>query len=238
MVLVALAAGVNISLCLYSLYKLGVPAQSKEKNVIYIFDESTRDKDSSSVASPSPLNDTSDIIKSIRDADPALPIKVIISTNGGSLIACQRIVTYLRMHPSKFVVYCNEAYSAGTVISLCAEEVVMNKYSLMSKIDPVCGTKEEIIYYLTKSDVNNKKRLTKFDYAVKRSIATLNTVEKIFREAMPLYNKLENIIKEKLIYSELRHFTSFNADEIKAMGFNIREPRDDEEKYFGYFQAK
>ena len=209
-----------------------------EKNVIYIFDESTHDRDSLQAAWSNPLDDTSGIIKSIRNADPALPIKVVISTNGGSIIACQRIITALRLHPSKFVVYCNEAYSAGTVISLCAEEVVMNKYSLMTKIDPIFQGKEENFYYLSKSDVDNEKRLTEFDYAMKRSIASFNTMEKILREAMPQYDKLGVVVREKLIYSELRHFTSFNADEMKSMGFNIREPRDDEEKYFGYFQAK
>lgn len=211
-----------------------------DRNIIYILDENTRCiYDTCKTSTISPFDDTTNTMKAIRNADPSKPIKIIVSTDGGSLTHCQKIVQWLRLHPAGYIVYCNEAYSAGAIVSLCANEVVMNAYSFMGKIDPISSGREEIIYhsFVTRNNSNNTQ-LTDFDYAVKRSIATLNTVEKILMEAMPLYKKLENVIKEKLIYSELRHFTSFNADEMKQMGFNIREPRDDEEKYFGYFQAK
>ena len=60
----------------------------------------------------------------------------------------------------------------------------------------------------------------------------------LLREFVPEYDRLERVIKENLIYSELLHADSFNFWEMKEMGFRVRVPSEEEEVYFGYFQAK
>lgn len=219
-----------------------------DSNLIYLVDENTRCVHvQCHTSSISPFDDTTKIIKAIHAADRTRPLRLVVSTDGGSMIHCQQIVRWLRLHPSGFVVYCNEAYSAGTLVSISADELVMSNYSLLGKIDPIIGGQEEIIYrsfyrppcQQQQPECNNgTSGLFSFDYNVKRAVATLNTAEKIIRESVPRYEQLAQAIKTQLLYSELRHWTSFNIDEVRQMGFNVREPYAHELEYFGYFQAK
>jgi membrane-bound ClpP family serine protease len=189
-------------------------------------------------ASISPFSDTTDVIKAIHHADPILPIHVIISTAGGSLVGCKTILRHLRKHPAGYVVYCNEAYSAGAILSISSDQIVMDEYSHLGKIDPSFGGYEAIIlkqlYYLRASE-NTTSYLT---HDMLRSISLLNSLEKMLKEFVPNYSNMETTIKDNLIYSNLSHFESFNYDEMGAMGFNVRKPESHELIYFGYFQAK
>lgn len=217
-----------------------------DHNVIFVLDEYTRCvHDKCHTSSVSPFDDTTKIIKAIHAADRDRPLHLVISTNGGSLMHCQQIIRWLRLHPAGYTVYCNEAYSSGTLVSISADELVMSNHSLLGKIDPQYAGQEEIIFRAIYRDwlqaeggTNRSDALRGHDYALKRSEATLNTLEKIIRESMPAYLTPQSVIDGPLLYSELRHFTTFNIEEVRQMGINVRTPLEHEASYFGYFQAK
>lgn len=164
---------------------------------------------------------------------------MVISTYGGSLINAKNIIRHLRLHPSGYIVYCNEAFSAGSLVALTAKEVVMNNYSFMGKIDPIVGGEQQIIYNtFYEPNTTYPHPLTSLNYVIRRSNMAMNTMEKILKEFVPNYESLERVIKENLIYSDLLHSDSFNFREMKEFGFPVRIPLPEESIYFGYFQAK
>lgn len=64
-------------------------------------------------------------------------LAVVLETNGGSVEVVERIADVFRHHYQtiKFVIP-NFAYSAGTVLSLSGDEILMDYYSVLGPIDP------------------------------------------------------------------------------------------------------
>lgn len=64
-------------------------------------------------------------------------LAVVLETNGGSVEVVERIADVFRHHYEtvKFVIP-NFAYSAGTVLSLSGDEILMDYYSVLGPIDP------------------------------------------------------------------------------------------------------
>ena len=210
-------------------------------NVILLFDEHTRSLSDGNFKkqSVSPFTELTSILQAIHNANKSLPIKLVISTDGGNLINAKNIIRHLRLHPSGYTVYCNEAFSAGSLVALTAKEIVMNNYSFMGKIDPIISGEQQIIHNnFYQPNISSPHPISHLDYVIRRSSMAMNTMEKILREFVPEYDRLERVIKENLIYSELLHADSFNFWEMKEMGFRVRVPSEEEEVYFGYFQAK
>ena len=73
----------------------------------------------------------------IEDIPEDTTIKVVLSTNGGSLMNCEKILKKLLKHKGGHIAYIQkECFSAGTIIALGAKEIVMNNDSYLGKIDP------------------------------------------------------------------------------------------------------
>lgn len=229
-------------------HSVGGSSLLEDRNIIYLFDEDTRSLGNNNFKkqSVSPFDDLTIILKAIHNTDKERPIKLIVSTNGGNLITCKNIIRHLRLHPSGYIVYANEAFSAGSLVSISAQEIVMNSYSFLGKIDPIVGGQQQIIYnafYSPNSSLiigenGTVYKMTELDYEIRRSQLAMKTMEKILKEFVPEYERLRGVIRDNLIYSELLHSDSFNREELLGMGFNVRSPKEGEEIYFGYFQAK
>jgi membrane-bound ClpP family serine protease len=185
-----------------------------------------------------PFFNASIVMRTIHNAEREKPIRVIISTYGGLLSHCQKILHWLKLHPGGHIAYVNEAYSAGAMVALSAGEIVMTEHSFMGKIDPQVAGEEPVIYQRLheRSRSTNRTTIDKIDYTMLAAVATMNTMEKILNESVANYSLLGPVIKEHFIYGETRHYTVFYLAEMKAMGFNVREPTAGEEIYFGYYQ--
>jgi hypothetical protein len=177
-------------------------------------------------------------LTSIHESDRSKPLKVVVSTDGGLLTGCQQIIRRLRAHPAGYVVYCNEAWSAGSMVALASDEIVMDKFSMLGKIDPITGGMEaRVAGSFHQPDTTSIHPITGVDFLTKASIGVLNSVELFLGEVVPNYTNREEVIKKHLIYSDLSHNTGFYFDTVKKWGFNVREPSPQErELYFGYFQ--
>ena len=72
---------------------------------------------------------------------PCKKISLILYTRGGDTSAARNIVNLLRMYADELqVVVPHKAHSAGTIISLGANEVVMTKQATLGPIDPSINT--------------------------------------------------------------------------------------------------
>ena len=76
-----------------------------------------------------------EILAEIRSVDKDTSIDVILHTPGGEVFACELIANALkdRPHTTANIPYC--AMSAGTIIALATEKVVMGRYACLGPID-------------------------------------------------------------------------------------------------------
>jgi hypothetical protein len=76
-----------------------------------------------------------EILAEIRSVGKDTPIDVILHTPGGEVFACELIANALKDRPNTtaYVPYC--AMSAGTIIALATEKVVMGRYACLGPID-------------------------------------------------------------------------------------------------------
>ena len=76
-----------------------------------------------------------EILAEIRAVPPDKPIDIVLHTPGGEAFACELIAMALKDRPNTttYVPYC--AMSAGTIIALATEKIVMGKYACLGPID-------------------------------------------------------------------------------------------------------
>ncbi len=76
-----------------------------------------------------------EILAEIRSVPSDTPIDVVLHTPGGEAFACELIAMALKDRPNTtaYVPYC--AMSAGTIIALSTEKIVMGKYACLGPID-------------------------------------------------------------------------------------------------------
>lgn len=73
--------------------------------------------------------------------EPCPKISLILYTRGGDTSAARNIVNLIRMYGDEFqVIVPHKAHSAGTIISIGANEIVMTKQATLGPIDPSIHT--------------------------------------------------------------------------------------------------
>lgn len=175
----------------------------------------------------------------IDNAPKDKPIHVILTTHGGSLTSCEKILKKLLKHPAGYIAYIRqECYSAGAIIALGAKEIVMCNDSYMGKIDPQYGggmeaTKEMVIYATLEDKYITEKNI--YDVIMAKRIMNLtnNLIDLIFdsENEDDIFNRKS--VEEHLIYSNLPHCKSFSFEECQSMFVNkIRKQKPFEDKYF------
>src|SRR5207244_12794657 len=85
-------------------------------------------------------NDSAEILRAIKLPDPDTPIDLIIHTPGGLVLAAGQVAHALRRHRAKVTVFVpHYAMSGGTLISLAANEIVMDPNAVLGPMDPQLG---------------------------------------------------------------------------------------------------
>ncbi len=83
------------------------------------------------------IEDTEHVLSEIRRTDKDKPIDVILHTPGGLALAAEMIATALHEHPAKVTVFIPfYAMSGGTLLALTADEIYMERFSVMGPVDP------------------------------------------------------------------------------------------------------
>src|SRR3972149_11630974 len=115
------------------------------------------------------------ICKYINDIPDDKIIKIVINTRGGELVNCEKILKKLLKHKAGYKAYVrNECYSAGAIIALGANEIVMNNDSYIGKIDPQQDSEQLIIWSTLEEKYIDSKNI----YNVKNSRFTMNYMTK------------------------------------------------------------
>lgn len=87
------------------------------------------------------IEDTEKVLMEIRKTPPDKPIDLIIHTPGGYALAAQMMAMSIKFHPAKVTVMVPfYAMSGGSLMTLAASEIRMEKYSVLGPVDPQIPT--------------------------------------------------------------------------------------------------
>ncbi len=83
------------------------------------------------------LEDSEVILQEVKETPDDKPIDFIIHTEGGLTFAANLIAMALKYHPAKVTVMVPfYAMSDGTYLALAADEIMMEKYSILAPLEP------------------------------------------------------------------------------------------------------
>ena len=86
------------------------------------------------------IEDSEAILRAIRLTPPDMPIDIILHTPGGLVLATEQIAHALIQHKAKVTVFVpHYAMSGGTMLSLAADEIVMDENAVLGPVDPQLG---------------------------------------------------------------------------------------------------
>jgi ClpP class serine protease len=86
------------------------------------------------------IDDSEAILRAIKLTDDDVPIDLILHTPGGLVLAAGQIANAIKKHPAKVTVFVpHYAMSGGTLISLAADEIVMDENAVLGPVDPQLG---------------------------------------------------------------------------------------------------
>jgi ClpP class serine protease len=87
------------------------------------------------------IEDTETVLQQFRKIPPDKPIDFIIHTPGGYALAAQMMAMAIKFHQAKVTVMVPfYAMSGGSLMSLAASEIRMEKYSVLGPVDPQIPT--------------------------------------------------------------------------------------------------
>ena len=120
-------------------------------------------------------------------------IILYLYTRGGDTAAAWNIVNLIRMYCEKLIVVIpHKAHSAGTIISLGANEIIMTKQATLSPIDPSLNTplnpkiNETATYPVSVEAVNGYIELAKTELGMNRPEELTNVLNKLTEFVHPL----------------------------------------------------
>lgn len=86
------------------------------------------------------IDDSEAILRAIKLTDDDVPIDLILHTPGGLVLAAGQIANAIKKHPARVTVFVpHYAMSGGTLISLAADEIVMDENAVLGPVDPQLG---------------------------------------------------------------------------------------------------
>lgn len=89
------------------------------------------------------IDDSEEVLRAIRTTPANIPIDLILHTPGGIALAATQIALALKSHPAKkTVIVPHYAMSGGTLISLAADEILMDPHAVLGPVDPQLAGKE------------------------------------------------------------------------------------------------
>ena len=87
------------------------------------------------------IEDSEQVLRAIRLTPDDLPLDIILHTPGGLVLASEQIACAIKRHPGKVTVFIpHYAMSGGTLVSLAANEIVMDPDAVLGPVDPQLGT--------------------------------------------------------------------------------------------------
>lgn len=190
----------------------------------------TRDLESSSVDEITAI----EILRVLGEIDPDVPLDVILHTPGGNALEGMQIARAIKAHRGKKTVFVPfQAFSAGTIIALAADEIVMGNHAVLGPIDAQvpCTFQGRRIRHPASAYVSvaAKKSRKKIDDQVLATAYRCNDdIASHHKNAVELMrgtysNTAANRIVHRLNDGILTHGYPVTFDEARAMGLRVSD---------------
>lgn len=170
------------------------------------------------------INDSEEILRAIKLTDPDTPIDLIIHTPGGLVLAAGQIAHALRRHRAKVTVFVpHYAMSGGTLISLAANEIVMDANAVLGPVDPQLGEAPaasilSVIERKKPEDIEDKT-LILADVSRKAILQLRKTVQELLGERMA--HDAATALADKLTTGTWTHDYGIGSEEAKQLGLPV-----------------
>jgi ClpP class serine protease len=171
------------------------------------------------------IEDSEAILRAVRLTDDNMPIDIILHTPGGLVLATEQIANALIRHKGKVTVYIpHYAMSGGTMLSLAADEIVMDENAVLGPVDPQLGQYPavSILNVLRDKDVNeiDDETMIQADIARKALTQVYNFIKKLLIENHCTEEKAENITRT-LTEGRWTHDYPIKFEEAKELGLCV-----------------
>ncbi|MBC7242512.1 MAG: ATP-dependent Clp protease proteolytic subunit [Anaerolineae bacterium] len=170
------------------------------------------------------IDDSEAVLRAIKLTDPEVPIDLILHTPGGLVLAAEQIAYALCAHKAPVTVFVpHYAMSGGTLISLAADQIVMDPNAVLGPVDPQLGQypAASILRAVARKDVNevDDQTLIMADIAEKAIRQVKETVVCIVQERMS--REQAEALAEKLATGTWTHDYPITVREARELGLPV-----------------
>jgi ClpP class serine protease len=177
------------------------------------------------------LEDAETVLQQIRNTPDDKPIDLILHTPGGVALAAEMMSMAIKFHPQDVTVIVPfYAMSGGSLMSLAADKIRMERYSMLGPVDPQIPTPDGNMWAAGSLE----------------SLVTLKPIQKVSDRMIVMADvarlEIENaiafvmwLLEERMSKEEARkvaeffahgymsHSTPITLDVVKAMGLDVEE---------------
>jgi ClpP class serine protease len=170
------------------------------------------------------IEDSEEILRAIKLTDKSVPINLILHTPGGLVLAARQIAHALGRHEARVTVFVpHYAMSGGTLISLAADEIVMDPNAVLGPVDPQLSEypAASILKAVSQKDKNevDDKTLILADISEKALVQLKDAVRKILRDKMNAQKA--DALAETLATGTWTHDYPLTYEELSEMGLPV-----------------
>jgi ClpP class serine protease len=158
-------------------------------------------------------------------------IDFILNTPGGEVFASMRIAQLIKRYNGRVIVP-KYAMSGGTMISMGAQEIIMDKNACMGPCDPQVGTLFKSFSDRGWNEIIKRKGYKKsHDDTIAMAMMSSQVTETIrgsLKDLLNIKNKKQKArTLDMLTKGETAHLQQFSIDDMHKMGFNVKELKTD-----------
>lgn len=172
------------------------------------------------------IADSEQVLRAIKLTDPEIPIDLILHTPGGLVLAAEQIAQALGRHPGRVTVFVpHYAMSGGTLISLAADEIVMDENAVLGPVDPQVGQSPavSILSVLEQKDINEVEDQTLIwaDVARKAISQVRETVGRLASMRGQMAGDAAEKLAEVLSAGTWTHDYPITVSEARGLGMQV-----------------
>lgn len=172
------------------------------------------------------IEDSEEVLRAIKLTDNNIPIDLILHTPGGLVLAAEQIAKALCRHPAKVTVFVpHYAMSGGTLLSLAANEIVLDENAVLGPVDPQLGDQPaaSILHVIEQKDVNqvDDRTLILADVSRKAIKQVHYTVQEILSRRAHLEAGKAEALADLLATGTWTHDYPISVEEARQLGLPI-----------------
>jgi ClpP class serine protease len=177
------------------------------------------------------IDDAESVLRAIHETPADRPIEMVLHTPGGLVIAAQQIASALADHQGHVTaVVPHYAMSGGTLISLAADEIVVDPHSSLGPVDPQLGefAAASLVAVAERPGDHEDRTLIMADVGRKAIVQVESFTTRLLERQMDRARAAE--AARLLATGVWTHDHPLQAAELTALGLPIRVGIPDEER--------